>query len=158
MYSENYWYWYLKYPVVIYSFCADLKDIFNTYCHDFSETHCIYCWRCCFIYIKWSLMLGKGWTTPHFCHLYKNLFLSSPSCSEFLGVRCRCSGRCWFSWDPTSLADHRVYFVTCQAHPVLVKIGESNVRFVLLKFLSRWLLNLLIFKGLMCIQSPTVSA
>ncbi len=21
--------------------------------------------------IKWSLMLGKGWTTPHFCHLYK---------------------------------------------------------------------------------------
>ena len=23
------------------------------------------------IIIKWSLMLGKGWTTPHFCHLYK---------------------------------------------------------------------------------------
>ena len=23
--------------------------------------------------IKWSLMLGIGWTTPHFCHLYKKL-------------------------------------------------------------------------------------
>ncbi len=25
----------------------------------------------CKAYIKWSLMLGKGWTTLHFCHLYK---------------------------------------------------------------------------------------
>ncbi len=24
-----------------------------------------------FVFIKWSLMLGKGWTTPHFCHLYQ---------------------------------------------------------------------------------------
>ena len=36
------------------------------------------------------------------------------------------------------------YIVTCQAHPVLVKKGESNVRFVLFKFLSRWLPNLLV--------------
>ena len=25
------------------------------------------------VYIKWSLMLGKGWTTPHFCHFYKKI-------------------------------------------------------------------------------------
>ena len=23
--------------------------------------------------IKWLLMLGKGWTTPHFCHLYMKI-------------------------------------------------------------------------------------